>query len=116
MTAASLRDLIVSVESGLITVAQNAQKLASEARNHGGYFPAIEVVRANGGSLSYAQEVHRKLLPGWSVTMHILDIHAGVKVFAHGRSDEHDDWVTNENAARAWLIAILRAKMKDAAE
>lgn len=104
----ALRALIKAVEDG--TARGRFAKLCATAAisDH-----AVEIARANGGSLDAAKMLHDALLPGWSPSIG-QNVHHGYW-FAHLLRAENGSVVGNyegsaiDNPARAWLIAILKA-------
>lgn len=62
---------------------------------------------AYNGSLDAARALHGALLPGWDVDIDIRHIMSDVWIFSP--KEYRNIIVTNENPARAWLLAILKA-------
>jgi hypothetical protein len=91
----ALRALLEKVEAG---EARGLYGMLSEACG----LDAVEVMRADLGSLDAAKSLHEAVLPGcgWGVG----DTRAGVYLNGAYLSEPVDD-----TPARAWLLAILRA-------
>lgn len=96
-----------------------AKALASEARDRGEFFPAHDVSKAMCGSLDAAKALHEALLPGWTVSgiWQVREQTNGQKptgewnALLFGVFPErylHAEGIC-KIAARAWLLAILRA-------
>lgn len=104
--AKALRDLIAAVEAGAIST-----DLIGEAFGHG--WDDIRALAAFDGSLDAARALHDALLPGCSAT---IDIMGKVDLYA---PYDNDDWEWIGDAeiaaqpARAWLLAILRARLAE---
>lgn len=109
----ALEELAAKVKAGdahAVDIA--ARRMASEARDQGGSFPALWVLRAHNGSLDAALAFHNAVLPGWRYTLRNW---GKVEVFTEEWNDENTNpkqyksACVRGNLARAWLLAILRA-------
>lgn len=70
------------------------------------------------GSLDASRSVHDALLPGWTACIgqnaHHNDWNAFVRLTDAGIITREHWGGTDDNGARAWLLAILRAKLAEA--
>ena len=102
----ALDALIAAVEAGDETaMRETARCMSSDARDVGAMFPGYDVGKAYRGSLDAALALHEALLPGhhWALEEDD-DAGFGAQVFAG------EYWrARNRVAARAWLLAILKA-------
>lgn len=108
----ALKPLTKAVEAGeWLAVEIHAKALARAARDIGDRWPAHEAMKAFNGSLDAAKDLHDVLLPGFWYLL------------KPGHAMVGDDFSANNDAegfapttARAWLLAILRAKLGEDAE
>jgi hypothetical protein len=103
--------LIEAVEAGDDdAVRKISHAIASAARDKGKFFPVYDVLRAYHnaqGALDSAKDVHRALLPGVRVEIFgPVDGEWGVTL-------PRIDTVFGPDLARAWLLAILKAKQAE---
>lgn len=109
-----LEKLVEAVEAGdHVAVEIHAKALASAARDVGGMWPGFDVIKAHGGSLDAAKDLHDRLLPGWTTVLgqnaHHEDWSTIVRLTEDGEiAHEYYGW-SDDLPARAWLLAILRA-------
>ena len=100
--------LIDEVEAGdddAVTTAN--RRLGSAAHDVGLLWPGHDVGKAFGGSLDAAQRLHDSLLPGWDYS---IDNVQRRYPFVYVVYDGGAEWnASAASAARAWLLAILRA-------
>lgn len=77
-----------------------------------------DLVGADAGSMDDARTLHEVLLPGWTACVgqnaHHGDWNAFVRLAQDGAITREHWGGTDDNPARAWLLAILRAKLTDA--
>lgn len=121
--ADAIRKLIEAVEAGTATGGPDAWVVPREMSD------LIQIVTgdddelwsafvgAHDGSLDDANALHDALVPGWRLN-HLQQFEAG-HWYARIYEPQGEDWpkwtpfpyqeATNDNPARAWLLAILRA-------
>ena len=102
----ALDELIAAVESGVV-ISMNARKVCHCL---GWKFPDMRVkwlLSSEVGSLDAAKALHEALLPGWGYRVSP----SYAIVIKPNISEKHleFDAIINNNPARAWLIAILKA-------
>ena len=77
----------------------------------------ICAVRAYNGSLDAARNLHDELLPGWGWNVGYTQGVQRVLTTVWAREAEQDEVdATSTDPARAWLLAILKAKLSEVAE
>ena len=114
---ADLRKLIEAVEAGTLTKTA-ALGTVDVWPDRDDYLQTAEWIwRACYGSLDAANALHDALVPGWRLN-HLQQFEAG-HWYARISEPQGGDWpkfdpfpyqeATNDNPARAWLLAILRA-------
>ena len=106
---------VQAVEAGQhVAVEMHAKALARAARDVGGMWPSYDVIKAHGGSLDAAKALHEALLPGWTAVLgqnaHHGDWSAIVRLTEDGEIAHEYYGGSDDFPARAWLLAILRAK------
>lgn len=120
----ALRKLVAAVEAGHITGGMKGLKefdALTEAAIPRCLVPAIETWRAYNGSLDAAKALHDSLLPGW--TMDQMNEWHGIEGRTAGwgvnllrlsepRMRTHGGGI-GMTPARAWLLAILKAKLAE---
>ncbi len=111
----SLGKLIEAVQSG--TLPQPIFKLGSATeKGHWAYETGLNSVQrwwaflAYNGSLDAAHSLQQELLPGWTRSVDATTPELGIIVVMWPPSGERRVLETSSNEARAWLLAILRAK------
>lgn len=84
----------------------------------GSYDLSVSAVQAHAGSLDAAKALHDALLPGWTACVgqnaHHGDWNAFVRLAEDGTITKEHCCGTDDNPARAWLLAVLRAKLAEA--
>ena len=108
----TMDDLIKAVEAGeAAAVLCAVRDMSSAAHDKGEYFPTHDVLRAYfHESLDAAKNVHDALLPGWE-----WNIDAGDGAYVENRGDFGVPCPGDIPGmpARAWLLAILKAKQAE---
>ena len=107
----NLDDLIKAVEAGDDdAVRVGLGDMACAAHDKGKSLPAYEMLKAYRGSLDAAKDVHDALLPGWE-----WNIDAGDGAYVENRGDFGVPCPGDIPGmpARAWLLAILKAKQAE---
>lgn len=83
----------------------------------GSYDLSVSAVQAHAGSLDAAKDLHGALLPGWTACVgqnaHHGDWNAFVRLAQDGSITREHWGGTDGKPARAWLLAILRAKLAE---
>ena len=102
-----LRALIEAVEAGEVRMSQCASAFPSESA--GGLCTWHRVWAAYNGSLDAALALHNALLPGWFPGMSQNIHHGHWFAWVQNKASMHSTAQDN-TPARAWLLAILRAK------
>ena len=100
--------LIEAVEAGNDDeVNERLRHMASASRDVGNHWPIHDARAAYRGSLDAALALHDALLPGWE-----WNIDAGDGAYVENRGDFGSpiNGDIADKPARAWLLAILRAK------
>ena len=110
----ALDELIDAVESGGDAIQHNIYIKAAHAfppENAYGEYTFHEVARAFYGSLDAAKALHEALLPGWAWKIMTTNYpeKTSYVVMLKGRKVRDLMASGNQNPARAWLIAILKA-------
>jgi hypothetical protein len=103
--------LIEAVEAGddvLLLLA--VRNMSSAARDKGEHFRSVDMLKAFSGSLDAAKDLHDALLPGWE-----WNIDAGDGAYVEQRGDFGVPYTADipNMPARAWLLAILKAKQAE---
>jgi hypothetical protein len=97
----SIAELIEAVEAG------HDQRVLELSYYFGGNY--THVIDAFRGSLDAAMALHEALLPGWHWNI-VLDAATVWPKYPGDPTDAIDSDMIEGNPARAWLLAILRAK------
>jgi hypothetical protein len=110
----SLGKLIEAVQAG--TLPQPIFHGSASEKGHWAYETGLNaeqrrwVFLAYNGSLDAAHSLQKELLPGWTRSVDATAPDLGIVVVMWPPSDERRVSETMSNEARAWLLAILRAK------
>ena len=103
----ALEALLEKIENGEADEAQGvAKQIASAARDSGNTFPHHLVMKAYSGSLDAAKKLHEAVFLGWEWR---LGLSNAVIWLVNGKDGAPRHSGMSHIAARAWLIAILRA-------
>jgi hypothetical protein len=109
--------LIDAVETG--TLPQPIFHGSATEKGHWAYKTGLNaeqrrwVFRAYNGSLDAAHSLQQELLPGWTRSVDATTPELGIVVVMWPPSKKPCVSATSFNEARAWLLAILRAKEGD---
>jgi hypothetical protein len=113
----SLDKLIEAVETG--TLPQPIFHGGASQQGHWAYKTGLcagqrrWVFLAYNDSLDAAHSLQKDLLPGWTHSVDATSPDLGIDVYMWPPSKEQCVLATSSNEARAWLLAILRAKEGD---
>lgn len=117
MTREALTELLAKVEAG-----RNIEDMSEVPSALGTWGQSGMFIGAYRGSLDAAKALHEAVLPGWdygiSSGIRIGEPRIPVVVLAPRRLTMTDESITveEEPAARAWLIAILKALIAESQE
>lgn len=103
----SIRGLIEAVEAGVISTDMIIDALEEPVDQ-------VTCLAAYHGSLDAAKSLHDALLPGWDWSLFVESAEVSKPFVCDGVTYSHVYYHEDVNAARAWLICILRALEQEA--
>ena len=111
----TLDDLIKAVEAGDDdAVKRIIYGMASAARDKGEHFPIVDISFAYyRNRLDAAKDLHKALLPGWKVGVLHEEWNGKWLCRIYGLRPEDGAYAEASDPARAWLLAILKAKQAE---
>ena len=109
----ALKELAEKVEAGTEPTADDTWPIASCSSPVEGMAWAMCAVKSFGGSLDAAKALHEAVLPGWTWTVEKSTYNKLYEAWVRG--EEAPGYTVSDQAdpARAWLLAIIRAKISE---
>ena len=110
----ALKELAEKVEAGTAPDYSMFRRGVRDWDGVGGGVNRDHAWRAYTGSLDAAKALHEAVLPGWGATVCLwpMDNEWQVAVHSEDLQSGHEE-ADETNPARAWLLAIIRAKISE---